>query len=114
MKLQITYAILSDVEPAVEDALGRQTGSTDPTDPTYLKIHNGTPNSRGVVIDADMADLKELIDRGKYKIEVALENVADNYDAPHWRGQLKAWRSLVAKATDAQRMLQNATAGAVQ
>jgi len=109
MNLQITDAILYDVEPAIEDAIGRATGSTDPTDPTYLKIHNGKKNSRGCVIDANEADLKELISRGKYKIEVAIENIQNNDDAPHWRGQLRAWRSLIEKAKLIQTELQNAT-----
>lgn len=104
MKLLITNALLEDMQPAIEDALRNAQGNSQiqSTDQTYLKIQNGRQLKRGVEIEADEDDLKELVARGHYKIEVAKENLSEypSTDAFYYRGQVRAWEALIRRTTD--------------
>ena len=94
MKLRISTTVFDEVEPAIEDAVKHLTiGSPDPSDPVYLKLHAAPWKKSGIVIDADPQDVKELLSRASYKIEVAKENMSD--EPAFWRGQLAAWRALI-------------------
>ncbi len=94
MKLRVSTTLFDEMEPAIEDAVkSRSKGTPDPTDPVYLKLHEATWRKSGIVIDATEPEVKELLSRAEYKIEVAQENMSD--EPAFWRGQLSAWRALI-------------------
>ena len=94
MRLRISTTLFDEMEPAIEDAVKNRARSTpDPTDPVYLKLHEATWRKSGIVIDATESEVKELLSRAEYKIEVAEENMSD--EPAFWRGQLSAWRALI-------------------
>lgn len=94
MKLRISTTVLDEVEPAIEDAVKNVArGTPDPSDPVYLKLHAAPWKKSGILIDADPQEVKELLSRASYKIEVAQDNMSD--EPAFWRGQLAAWRALI-------------------
>ena len=94
MKLRISTTLFDEMEPAIEDAVKNRAKNTpDPSDPVYLKLHEATWRKSGIVIEVDEPEVKELVSRAEYKIEVAQENMSD--EPAFWRGQLSAWRALL-------------------
>ena len=94
MKIKVSTTLFDEMEPAIADAVkSRAAGTPDPTDPVYLNLHEATWRKSGILIDATDAEIKELLSRAQYKIEVALENMSD--EPTFWRGQLAAWRALI-------------------
>lgn len=101
MRLRLSPTILDDVQTAIDDTLRRVPGDNfDPTDRTYRKIHEAKRTSAGVVIDADEADIKELVGRGRDRIDVANENLDQGYDVRHYQAQIRAWKALIRSATN--------------
>lgn len=103
MKLRITPSVIDEMEGSLEDC---QRGHGDPTDKTYIKILaaiNATQRywKKGVVIDADDDDIRELKHRADYQVGsggVCQENIADIMDRSergYWLGRLNAYRALL-------------------
>lgn len=100
MKVKITATLLQQCEPAIEDAVKYQ-ANAESTDPVYIKMHHAPGAKDGsVTIDADDADLHELIDRFEYEIETCHDNIADTsdqYERGYWLGRLRAAQCFVKK-----------------
>lgn len=102
--VRITPAIQNEVEGPIEDALRREkAGEIDPTDVVYLKIHEAMQRARRirpVLIQASLADLRELASRAENEIGptgICSENIADCYDfadRAYWLGRARAYRAL--------------------
>lgn len=102
MMLRITPAIQSEVEGAIEDAVGRK--GSDPSDGVYLKIHAAMKASKGVKtvsIEPDDNEVRELKSRAEYEVGpngVCAENIADCYefaDRAYWLGRQRAYKALL-------------------
>lgn len=105
MKLRITPAIQSEVEGPIEDALAHQARNiVDPSDAVYLKIKaaaNAVKGIRTVTIEADAADVRELVSRAENEVGVGgvcNENIADIHDfadRAYWLGRKRAYCALL-------------------
>lgn len=99
MQIRITNALLRELEQTLEYTKRRQgTGKPDPSDPVYLKILAAPKGKTGCVIDADAADVAELLSRAEYDIETCDDNITDTTifaEKAYWMGRKRSYKALI-------------------
>jgi len=104
--IRLSPTVLAEMEGALKDAWCQQ--FDDPTNATYRKIFSAVReqkdwDQKGVVIEADEADIKELKSRAEWNVGangVCQENIgwsSDPQDRAYWRGRMRAYRALLSQ-----------------
>jgi len=101
-KVRVSAALMDQCEPAIEDAVANLArGEPQSTDPVYLKLHHASSAKDGsVTIEADEADLHELLDRFDFELETCKDNIADTsdpYERNYYRARLRAAKAFIKR-----------------
>lgn len=105
MKLRLTPAVVAEMEETIRDAVAGK--NNDPTNATYLKIHQVLQQSksdkRGVVVEMGAQGVAELKSRAEFNVGingVCQENLGwstDPADKGYWLGRMRAYKALLAQ-----------------